>query len=296
VVFLIEFLKGVYKLIIGKRIVITGGAGFVGSALCKALAADNEVISIDNYFTGTEKNHVNGVKYIRDSAENIMNLIDGRVHYVFHFGEYSRVEQSFEDADFVLKNNQTSLPSILHFCKEKEAKLIYSGSSTKFTKDEIGILQSPYAYSKASNTNLVNAYAAWFDLKYAITYFYNVYGPGEIDSGKYSTVVAKFMALKKSGKKLPVVKPGSQVRNFTHIEDIVSGLLAVAKNGEGDLYGIGSKDAFSIMELAQMFCCEIEEIPERKGNRMASSLETRKTEQLGWSAKNSLRQYIKENT
>lgn len=283
-------------MIVGKRIVITGGAGFVGSALCKALVTDNEVVSIDNYFTGSEKNHVNGVKYIRDSAENIMNLIDGKVHYVFHFGEYSRVEQSFEDADFVLKNNQTSLPRILHFCKEKEAKLIYSGSSTKFTKDEIGILQSPYAYSKASNTNLVNAYATWFDLKYAITYFYNVYGPGEIDSGKYSTVVAKFMALKKSGKKLPVVKPGTQVRNFTHIEDIVSGLLAVAENGEGDLYGIGSKDAFSIMELAEMFCCEIEEIPERKGNRMAASLETTKTEKLGWSSKNSLRQYIKENT
>jgi UDP-glucose 4-epimerase len=280
----------------GKRVVITGGAGFVGSALCKSLVGDNEVISIDNYFTGSENNHVSGVEYMRGPAGDIAAMIDGKIDYVFHFGEYSRVEQSFEDVDFVLKNNGESLPSILSFCKAKCAKLIYSGSSTKFTSDEIGILQSPYAFSKAANTNLVNAYAEWFNIPYAITYFYNVYGPGEISNGKYSTVVAKFMALKKAGKKLTVVKPGTQVRNFTHIDDIVSGLLAVAENGEGDLFGIGSKDAFSIMQLAEMFCCEIEQVPERKGNRMAASLETTRTEQLGWFAKNRLSQYIKENT
>lgn len=282
-------------MIVDKRIVVTGGAGFVGSSLCKVLKKSNVVISIDNYFTGSKNNHIDGVKYIEDSAENINELIDGDVDYVFHFGEYSRVEQSFEDADYVLKNNTYSISQILKFCKNKGAKLIYSGSSTKFTNDDIGTLQSPYAYIKASNTNLVNAYSSWFDLDYAITYFYNVYGPGEIETGKYATVVAKFLALYKGGYKLPVRSPGTQIRNFTHINDIVDGILAVAEKGSGDYYGIGSDDAFTIIELAQLFKSEIEYLPSRNGNRMSASLEITKTKELGWFAKNSLKEYIEKN-
>jgi len=274
-----------------KRIVVIGGAGFIGSHLCEELKNNNDVISVDNYFTGSEKNHVSNVEYIKSDAKNVDEVVTGNVDIVYHLGEYSRVEQSFEDFNIVMDYNTATLYKVLEFAKKRGAKLIYSGSSTKFSQE--GRDSSPYAWSKATNTELVNNYSKWFGLDYAITYFYNVYGGREIKEGKYATLIAKFKEMKKNCESLTIVKPGTQKRNFTHINDIVNGLIIVGEKGNGDGYGIGYPKSYSILEIAEMFDCDIKLIPERKGNRMESEVKIEKTLELGWIPTVNLRDYLK---
>ena len=277
------------------NVLITGGAGFIGSGLCKKLQAKgNKVYSLDNYFTGNVLNHVDGVTYIKGSASNIKQLINFSPDIVFHLGEYSRVEQSFEDIDIVWQFNREGIISVLEFCKSKNSKLVYAGSSTKFGDGGLGRMQSPYAFSKASNTELVMCYGNWFNLPYAITYFYNVYGGNEISEGRYATLIGIFKEKMKKGLPMPVVLPGNQLRNFTHIDDIVDGLILVGETGYGDEYGIGSNESFSVHEVAEMFSKEIEFLPERPGNRLNSDVITDKTIDLGWNPKKKLREYIEE--
>ncbi len=277
-----------------KKILVTGGAGFIGSHLCESLARDpnNKVVSLDNYFTGSKFNHVNNVVYIDGYTTQIDKLIDFAPDYIYHLGEYSRVEQSFEDIEKVWQFNKDGIFSVLQFCRKTGAKLIYAGSSTKFGDGGLGRSQSPYAWTKASNTELVENYGEWFNIPYAIVYFYNVYGKREISTGKYATLIALFKEKMKNGEPLTVVSPGAQKRNFTHIEDIVDGLVLVGEQGYGDEFGIGSPECFSILEVAQMFGGNIEMLPERKGNRMTADVMTDKTEALGWSPKRCLQDYI----
>ena len=276
-------------------VLVTGGAGFVGSHLCESWASKPgvRVISLDNYFTGSESNHVARVEYIRGSAAQIDSLVSVKPDLVYHLGEYSRVEQSFEDIDLVWEFNKQGIFAVLQFCRKTAAKLIYAGSSTKFGDGGLGRSQSPYAWTKASNTELVMNYGNWFGLRYAITYFYNVYGPREISTGKYATLIALFMERVKNGQPLTVVKPGSQKRNFTHIEDIVAGLLLVAEHGEGDEFGIGAPEAYTIQEIAEMFGKPIEWLAERPGNRMSAEVRSEKTEALGWKPTRRVEDYIK---
>lgn len=279
-----------------KKIVVTGGAGFVGSHLCESLAASGayRVISVDNYFTGSTKNHVDDVEYIHASASDIDDHVDG-ADIVYHLGEYSRVEQSFDDIEKVWDFNKNGIFAVLQFCKKHNAKLIYAGSSTKYADDGDGPHQSPYAWTKSSNTDLVQAYAKWFNIDYAITYFYNVYGKREIATGKYATLIAKFTQKMQFGEPLTIVKPGTQLRNFTHIDDIVEGLVLVGEQGHGDGYGIGNPKAYSIIDVAGMFePTAIDTLPERPGNRMTASVMTEKTESLGWQPKRELKDYIKQ--
>jgi len=201
---------------------------------------------------------------------------------------------TIKDFKFVMQNNLGSLPTILNFCSNVGAKLIYSGSSTKFANDVEGKNESPYAFTKAMNTELIKNYSRWFSLKYAIIYFYNVYGPGEISSGRYATVVSKFLKAFKNGETLPVVSPGTQKRNFTHIDDVVSGIKLVTELGEGDGYGIGSDESYTILDLAKLIGGEIRLVPQRKGNRLDSKLITSKTIDLGWEPKKTLKSYIYE--
>lgn len=267
-----------------KKILVTGGAGFVGSHLCERLALDmaNQVYSLDNYFTGSKENHVEGVTYIEGSTLKIDELVNFEPDYIYHLGEYSRVEQSFEDIENVWQFNKDGIFAVLQFCRKIGAKLIYAGSSTKFGDGGLGRSQSPYAWTKASNTELIENYGSWFSVPYAIVYFYNVYGEREISTGKYATLIALFKEKIKKGEVLSVVSPGTQRRNFTHIDDIIDGLVLVGENGYGDEFGIGSPDAYSILEIAKMFGGKINMLPERKGNRMTADVVTTKTEALGW--------------
>ena len=187
-----------------------------------------------------------------------------------------------------MDNTIKTLPSVLKYCRDHKAKLIYSGSSTKF-----GDADSVYSLAKKANTEMVSFYCKSFDVDHAITYFYNVYGPGETAQGKYSTVVAKFLDLKKQGKKAHIHSPGTQTRIFTHIDDIISGLITVAEKGYGDNFGIGNDlDEYSIVELAKLIAVDYEVVDAVPGNRFFSGLKTEKTINLGWKSTHSLKDYL----
>jgi UDP-glucose 4-epimerase len=275
-------------------ILVTGGAGFVGSHLCERLRdLGHEVTSLDNYFTGSILNHLPGVNYVHGSTEQILDVFRSRkFDLVYHLGEYSRVEQSFDDMEYVWNFNKVGTYEVLKYIRKSGAKLVYSGSSTKFADEHEGYIQSPYAWSKASNTELVKQYSQWYDIDYAITYFYNVYGKREIKEGKYATLIAKYKMYSKEGKPLPVVLPGNQKRNFTHIDDIVNALILIGETGHGDEYGIGSPQEFTVLEVAKLFGVSIEFLEPRKGNRMSAQVITEKTRKLGWEPKNELAKYI----
>lgn len=277
-----------------KKILVTGGAGFVGSHLCERLAQNPnyEVYSLDNYFTGSEANHVSNVTYIRGDTADIASLITFHPDMVYHLGEYSRVEQSFDDIEQVWRYNKDGIFAVLEFVRRVGCKILYAGSSTKFGDGGLGRNASPYAWTKATNTELVINYGNWYNIPYAITYFYNVYGPREIQTGKYATLIALFKEKMKNSEPLTIVAPGIQKRNFTHIDDIINGLILVGENGYGDEFGIGAPESYSILEIAAMFGGEIKMLPERKGNRITADVVTSKTEALGWKPIHSVQNYI----
>jgi UDP-glucose 4-epimerase len=276
-----------------KTVVVTGGAGFIGSRLCKRLADEgHRVISLDNYFTGSKDNHVAGVDYRTGHTKDIDKYIHETPDLIYHLGEYSRVEISLTEPALVWDLNKNGTFGVLEFCRKHNVKLVYAGSSTKFGDGGLSRDQSPYAWTKATNTELVRDYGTWYGLPYAIAYFYNVYGPGE-RSGKYGTVIEIFRQRFLSGDPLTVVSPGSQKRNFTHVDDIVEGLLLIGEKGDGDNYGLGDDREYSILEIANMFGGNIEMLPGREGNRMNSTLETAKSKKLGWVVRHRLEDYVK---
>lgn len=278
-----------------KKILVTGGAGFVGSHLCERLVSlGHNVTSLDNYFTGSRDNHVDGVNYVMGGTQDIYYLFyEDTFDYIYHLGEYSRVEQSYDDMSIVWLFNKVGTYEVIRYAKKINAKLIYSGSSTKFADNTPGYEQSPYTWSKATNTEFLKQYADWYGLDYAITYFYNVYGPREITNGKYATLIGIYAEAMRNDMVLPVVLPGTQKRNFTHIDDIVDALILIGENGKGDEYGIGHPDSYSVLDVAELFGGKIKHLPERKGNRMSAQVLTDKTRALGWSPKRNLPDYIK---
>jgi UDP-glucose 4-epimerase len=284
-----------------KTILVTGGAGFIGSHLCERLVADSvaaergdKIISLDNYFTGSRDNHVAGVEYREGHTKDIEQLVPETPDLVYHLGEYSRVERSMTEPALVWDLNKVGTFAVLEFCRKKNVKIVYAGSSTKFGDGGLGRDQSPYAWAKATNTELVRNYGAWYGMPYAITYFYNVYGPGE-RAGAYGTVIEIFRQKHLAGEPLSVNAPGTQKRNFTHVDDIVEGLVLVGEKGDGDDFGLGDTRAFSILEVAQMFGGEIVMKPEVPGNRMGSDIDTSKAELLGWKIQKNLKDYIQES-
>ncbi len=283
-----------------KTILVTGGAGFVGSHLIEELVKDknNRVVSLDNYFTGSKSNHIKGAEYIEGETKDIEELLTEIPDIVYHLGEYSRVLTSFDDIDLVWRLNVLGTFRVLEFCKKNKVRLIYAGSSTKFGEfDKVGDgeNQSPYAFFKSTNTKLVNNYGKWFGLDYAITYFYNVYGGREISEGKYATVIGIFARKYKNGEPLTITSPGTQKRAFTHVYDTVEGIMLVGEKGVGDGHCIGIEKVYSILEIAEMFGGEIEMLPEKKGDRKYSKIDLTKMKELGWEAERDVKDHIEKS-
>lgn len=279
-----------------KLILVTGGAGFIGSHLCTRLVKDgHRVISLDNYFTGSRENHVPGVDYREGHTKDIEKHISETPDLIYHLGEYSRVAIAMEEPDIVWDLNILGTIGVLEFCRKKKIKLVYAGSSTKFADTRAdgiaGRNLSPYTWAKASNTELVANYGKWYEVPHAIVYFYNVYGPREL-SGRYGTVVELFKQSYLKGEPLKVNSPGTQTRTYTHVDDTVDALLLVGKKGQGDEYGIASSDTLSTKEVAELFGGEIEMMPSRKTSRPSTTVDIEKTAALGWEATRTLKEYV----
>ena len=262
-----------------KIIVVTGGAGFVGSHLIELFLkrTNKNIISIDNYSTGSKKNHVqsNRVKYLNGQTHKISNLLKNYkkfIEAVFHFGEFSRIYQSFLKFDECFKSNSLGSKEVFNFCLKNKIKLIYSATSASLGNYGDDKNLSPYAFTKSKNLELLENLKKWFNLKYEIIYFYNVYGNRQISVGDMATVIGIFENQYKKNEPLTVVKPGTQTRRFTHISDTVDICYKAWKKGECKHYSISHRKEYSIVEVAKLFKSKIKFLPPRVGERYASAL------------------------
>ena len=278
------------------NILVTGGAGFIGSNLIKKLKETNKelnIVSLDNYFSGSVENHIPGVEYHKGNTWDAAKHFENRsFDTVFHFGEYSRIVQSFRDIKYVSDTILTGTPTILELCRKWKAKLIYSASSSKFGNNGKDENLSPYAWMKAKMVELIKNYHKWYGLDYEITYFFNVYGPGQITEGDYATVIGIFENQWKRGDKCTVVTPGTQTRDFTHVNDIVNGLVKVAKRHDNHEWHLRSGINVDIITVAELFG-EWKLIPERRGERFTSEEFPSDTEErLDWVPQYTIEKYI----
>ena len=262
-----------------KRIIlVTGGAGFVGTNLIKLLLkkTNNKIISLDNYSSGTKKNHVRSsrVSYFKCDTANISKIIKKPkdINAVFHFGEFARIYQSFLRMNECINSNSVGSNAVFNFCLKNKIKLIYSATSASLGNKGKDKNLSPYAFTKSKNLELLENLKKWFNFKYEVIYFYNVYGPNQISRGAMSTVIGIFEDHYKRGKPLPVVKPGTQTRRFTHISDTVDICYMAWKKNFCRHYSISNKKSHSIIDVAKMFKSKIKFLPKRAGERYASAL------------------------
>ena len=261
-----------------KIIIVTGGSGFVGSNLIEYLInkTNKDIISLDDYSSGTKKNHVRSsrVRYFKCDTANISKIIKRPkdINAVFHFGEFARIYQSFLRMNECINSNSVGSNAVFNFCLKNKIKLIYSATSASLGNKGKDKNLSPYAFTKSKNLELLENLKKWFNFKYEVIYFYNVYGPNQISRGAMSTVIGIFEDHYKRGKALPVVKPGTQTRRFTHISDTVDICYMAWKKNLCRHYSISNKKSYSIIDVAKMFNTRIKFLPKRKGERYASAL------------------------
>jgi len=260
-------------------IVVTGGAGFVGSNLIRFLIkkTNKKIISLDNYFSGSKKNHLKNhrIKYLIGSTldmEKKFSKYKKKIHSVFHFGEFSRIYQSFKSFDECYKSNSIGTNAVFKYCLENRIKLIYSATSATLGNSGKDKDLSPYAFTKSKNLELLENLKKWFDFKYEIIYFYNVYGQGHIKKGPMATVIGIFEEQFKKKKPLTVVKPGNQSRRFTHINDTIQVCYEAWKKNRCAHYSISHKKSYTILQVANMFKSQIIFLRMRPGERYASAL------------------------
>ena len=282
-------------------IIITGGAGFIGSNLIKYLVKKTnlKIISIDNYSTGTKKNHTDhkNVKYIKGENINISKILNRykkKIKVIFHFGEFSRIYQSFLNSKRCLNYNIKHSFEVINFAKDNKIKIIYSATSSNLGNGGKDENLSPYSWSKSKNIELIKNYSRWFGLKYELIFFYNVYGPGQINIGKMATIIGIFETLYKDNKPLTIVKPGSQKRDFTHIDDIVKGCYLAMIKGKQNEYMLCTNKSYSIMQIAKMFNTKYKLLKSRPGERFGSTILNNNAKKiLGFKPKKSIKDYIK---
>jgi UDP-glucose 4-epimerase len=262
-----------------KIIVITGGAGFVGSNLIEFLIKKTKfnLISIDNYSTGKKKNHIKNkrIKYLNAHTKNISKVLNKyrkNIDTLFHFGEFARIFQSFLKMNECISSNTIGSHEVFNFCLLNRIKLIYSATSASIGNKGSDKNLSPYAFTKAKNLEMLENLKRWYSFKFEIIYFYNVYGPRQIEKGSMATVIGIFQDQYKNKKALTVVKPGSQSRRFTHIDDTIKACFYAWRENKCRHYSISNKKSYTIFQVAKMFGTKIRKLPPRKGERFASAL------------------------
>jgi UDP-glucose 4-epimerase len=260
-------------------LIVTGGAGFIGSNLIEELIKlkNYKIISIDNYSSGTVNNHIKNSKviYLKGDTKNISRILGNyknKIHTIFHFGEFARIFQSFEKIKECFISNIEGTSQLLNFALENKIKLVYSATSASLGNNGEDMNLSPYAFSKSKNLELLSNLKNWFNFKYEIIYFYNVYGPRQICKGSMATVIGIFQEHYKNKKPLPVVRPGSQTRRFTHVKDTINACLIAWINNKNKHYSVANDKSYSINQLAKLFRSRIKYLPSRKGERFGSSL------------------------
>ena len=260
------------------KIIITGGAGFIGTNLIKVLLKKTKykIVSIDNYSSGFKKNHVKNknVSYIKADTKDISQILkySNKINSIFHFGEFPRIYQSFIKMNECINSNTVGTNAVFNYCLKNRIKLIYSATSASLGNKGADKNLSPYAFTKAKNLELLENLKKWFNFKFEVIYFYNVYGPHQICKGKMATVIGLFENHYRSKKPLPIVKPGTQTRRFTHIYDTVDICYKAWKKNLCRHYSISSHKSYSILGVAKMFRTKIRFLPKRPGERYASAL------------------------
>jgi UDP-glucose 4-epimerase len=263
---------------ISKQIIITGGAGFIGTNLIELLLKKTKykIISIDNYSSGSTRNHIKDkrIKYINDNTKNISQIIKNpqSIISVFHFGEFARIYQSFLHMNECIDSNSIGTNAVFNFCLKNKIKLIYSATSATLGDNGKDKNLSPYAFTKSKNLEFLENLKKWFNFKFEIIYFYNVYGPRQIEKGNMATVIGIFENLYKKKQTLTIVKPGNQTRRFTHVLDTVNVCYIAWKKNLCRHYSIANKKSFSVLQVARMFKTKIKYLPKRDGERYASAL------------------------
>lgn len=281
-----------------KLIVVTGGAGFIGSHLCERLVKDgHKVISLDNYFTGSRENHVPGVEYREGHTKDIEKHVPETPDIVYHLGEYSRVRHSLAEPSVTFDLNVDGTLSVLEFWRDRRCKLVYAGSSTKFAYREedsvAGKDLAPYTWGKAAMSDLVVQYGRWYELPYAVTYFYNVYGPRE-RGDQYGTFIEILHQNWLHGLPHKIAGAGNQKRPFTHVLDTVEGIVLAGEKGEGDEYGICAAESYSLLDVARMFGGHLEYSSPTKSTRSVEPVDSTKVKRLGWKQQYTLPAYVAE--
>ena len=280
-----------------KIILVTGGAGHVGSHIIEELVKDpnNKVISLDNYFNGSKENHITGAEYREGHTKDIDKLIPETPDVVFHLGEYARISPSFDDVEKVYDMNIVGTFTVVEFCRQRKVgKLVYAASSTKFASNGEERHANPYSFTKATNVDLINNYGRWYNLPYAICYFYNAFGPREKGIGKYATIIAKFEQIYLDGGEFTVNKPGTQKRNYTYVKDLAHGMILAAEKANGDGYTLKNKKEYSVIEIAEAFGGPIKYIDAYSGRSESGEAPDKAREELGWDTTVDIIDYIKD--
>jgi len=279
------------------NIMVTGGAGFVGTNLIKQLVKDglHNVVSLDNYSTGKEENEQEGCVYhnvdIRDAVD--FDFFMDSPDIIYHLAALPRIQPSFEFPALTMEIGMLGTMNILEWARKKECKVIYSGSSSVHS----GHYENPYTFSKVMADELCIFYKQTFGVDTKICRFYNVYGPHQLTEGEYCTVVGVFEKQHKNKEPLTITGDGTQRRDFTHVDDIVEGLILTSESEEFDLdiIELGRGNNYSINELAGMFDCETTYIPKRPGEAEVTLCDTSVAKKdIGYEPKVNIEDYISE--